>query len=172
MAQLSEILATERVRQTDEQQRTIHLYADGTFYRAYEWSAWLCCVYIKQFKVTKRMVKTVDADMLFVGFPQTSLEKFVPEGSTLNPIDEKHQVLVLSEAMIKGKETTQDNFDQWRTAIPMVQAKENPAPQLDHRPVSLTGVMKKVLEYNVLEHSPMECMTFISDIQRQLVQVL
>jgi len=42
MSQLSEILETERRRDTAEQQRIVYLFQEGTFYRAYEWSAWLC----------------------------------------------------------------------------------------------------------------------------------
>ena len=42
MSQLKEILATERERNSLEQCAVIHLFREGTFYRAYEWSAWLC----------------------------------------------------------------------------------------------------------------------------------
>ena len=60
MAKLADILAIERERVTDFSRRQIHLFADGSFYRAYEWSAWLCCGYINQFKVTKRYNKSID----------------------------------------------------------------------------------------------------------------
>lgn len=43
MAKLADILETEQKRADATQQRIVHLFADGTFYRAYEWSAWLCC---------------------------------------------------------------------------------------------------------------------------------
>ena len=48
-------------RSTVEQCRMIRLYAEGTFYRAYEWSAWLCVRYIQDFKATKRKFKNEDA---------------------------------------------------------------------------------------------------------------
>ena len=41
MPQLKEILETERNRPTLEQCSVVHLFREGTFYRAYEWSAWL-----------------------------------------------------------------------------------------------------------------------------------
>lgn len=60
---------------------TIHLYKEGTFYRAYEWSAWLCVNYVKHdMKVTHKKTKT-SLDFTFVGFPVTSLEKYVPENA-------------------------------------------------------------------------------------------
>lgn len=42
MAKLSEILIAERDRQNRDMWCHVHLYQEGTFLRAYEWSAWLC----------------------------------------------------------------------------------------------------------------------------------
>ena len=38
-------------------QRVIHLFQEGSFYRAYEWSAWLMYRYFHEFKVTHRRMK-------------------------------------------------------------------------------------------------------------------
>lgn len=81
MAKLADILETEQKRADATQLRIVHLFADGTFYRAYEWSAWLCCRYINSFKATKRNNKSVDKEIVFVGFPKASLTKFVPESA-------------------------------------------------------------------------------------------
>ena len=43
MAKLSEILSIEKERADDPALRVIHLYQEGSFLRAYDWSAWLCC---------------------------------------------------------------------------------------------------------------------------------
>ena len=172
MAKLTEILTEERKRDTAEEKRQIHLFADGKFYRAYEWSAWLCCTYINQFKVTKRQIQSVDAPMLFIGFPQTSIEKFSPEGVKPQVVTEGHLLLTLPEIMIKGIDTMPDDFIHWKETIPLSEAKEKPQPVLANRPVSLTGVMKQVLQYKVEQHSPVECMQFVSDLQRQLVELL
>ena len=45
MAKLKEILDAESQRGTLDQCRVIRLYPEGTFLRAYEWSAWLCVRY-------------------------------------------------------------------------------------------------------------------------------
>lgn len=39
MGALTEILTREKQRTTEELQRTIYLYQEGSFLRAYEWSA-------------------------------------------------------------------------------------------------------------------------------------
>ena len=172
MAKIADILQIERNRENTEQQRQIHFFADGKFFRAYEWSAWLCCAYISSFKVTKRHVQSVDAPMVFVGFPQTSMEKFTPQDCSTQQVENGHIVLTLPQTMIRGAESMAADFAQWKESIPIAEAKHNPQPLLAEHPVSLTGIMKKVLEYNVLEHSPIESMQFITNLQRQLTEVL
>jgi len=44
MAKLADILQQERERDTADQWGIIHLYKTGSFYSAYEWSAWLISV--------------------------------------------------------------------------------------------------------------------------------
>lgn len=73
MSQLKEILSTEQERGSLEQCAVIHLFREGTFYRAYEWSAWLCQRYFIELKVTHRLLKGGE-DIIFVGFPLTSLD--------------------------------------------------------------------------------------------------
>ena len=52
MANIKDVLEIESHRESLEQCRVINLFQEGTFYRAYEWSAWLCVRYIQQFKAT------------------------------------------------------------------------------------------------------------------------
>lgn len=78
MAKIKDVLEIESQRASLEQCRFVNLFQEGTFYRAYEWSAWLCVRYIQQFKTTKRLFKNEDTSLVFVGFPITSLQKFIP----------------------------------------------------------------------------------------------
>ncbi len=47
MAKTIEILEIERKRIDTGDFATIHLFVEGSFYRAYEWSAWLCLRYFR-----------------------------------------------------------------------------------------------------------------------------
>ncbi len=76
MAQLTEILDKEHSRTMPEQKREIYLYSDVSFFRAYEWSAWLIVRYIRQLTVIRRAVKRIDAEVVHVGFPKTTLDSF------------------------------------------------------------------------------------------------
>ena len=64
-----------------EQKREIYLYYDGSFFRAYEWNAWLIVRYIRQLTVIRRVVKSIDAEVVHVGFPKTTLDKYKLDGT-------------------------------------------------------------------------------------------
>lgn len=51
----------------------VHLLKEGTFLRAYVWSAWLCCRYLHDFKVTKRMFKDAGQAVAFIGLSDVSV---------------------------------------------------------------------------------------------------
>ena len=54
----------------------IRLYPEGAFYKAYERSAWLACMYQGNLLVKKRFVKKVNLEVRSVGFPKSSLDKW------------------------------------------------------------------------------------------------
>ncbi len=90
MAKLGDILEKEKNRSESGMLRTIYLYQEGTFYRAYEWSAWLCFRYIKQFKPTHRLLKDSADSIVFIGFPVTSLQKYTPDGGEVTYMDDNN----------------------------------------------------------------------------------
>ena len=82
MSLTKELIEQERQQVQAGQSREIHLHKEGTFLRAYDWSAWLCCRYLHEFKVNKRVFKGIDDPVAYIGFPETSLQKCVPEGAS------------------------------------------------------------------------------------------
>ena len=86
MAKLADILQQERERDTAEQWGIIHLYKTGSFYSAYEWSAWLIAVITfndevrmqtkdrKPLAVTRIPMKDSEETFCRVGFPLKSIE--------------------------------------------------------------------------------------------------
>ena len=124
--QLKEVFSKEQSRKEVVDYRTIHLIPEGTFYRAYEWSAWLCHRYVSQFKPTHRLLKNTEDSVVFVGFPMTSLERHIPEGATIAEQEDKTIALILTETVF-GETTTeqlQTDFANWKKSIPLVKSKE------------------------------------------------
>ena len=71
MSNLQEILKTES-ENTDK----IHFYREGVFYKAYEKSAYLFVTYVKPFMVKKQFVKSVNQEVVSIGFPTNSLRSY------------------------------------------------------------------------------------------------
>lgn len=164
MPKLSEILDVEKQRVSPESLRQIRLWTDGSFYRAYEWSAWLCTRYVRQFKVTRRHIKNIDTDVVFIGFPQSSFEKFRVEGSTVEQWEDKGILMTLPEELVhpdREDSTLSEEYQNWRATIPLAQKTEDGKVKEGQpkagQPVSMTGIMRQILEFQVENHSPIEC---------------
>lgn len=170
--QLKEIFAKEQSRSEMVQLRTIYLVPEGTFYRAYEWSAWLCHRYVSQFKATHRLLKNTEDSVVFVGFPMTSLERHTPEGATVMEQEDKTMALILAENVFgeTTAEQLQMDFANWKKSVPLVKSKTN--SELGIKNFELKNdeldILKRILAYPIEQHSPIEVMTFLSEIKQQL----
>ena len=182
MAQLKDILEIERKRVSEGIYSTIYLFPEGTFYRAYEWSAWLCCRYMYQFKATRREQKTEltdDASTVFIGFPVISLAKYLPEGAQTVTNDDKSVVITLSSNIFHETENAEsllEDFRHWKSAVPMAQSRkatlrDDMKGNEDMQPHRLSEVMLRVLAFPVEQKTPMECMAFIAEIKQQLTKL-
>ena len=75
MSVTKELVEQERQLVQTGHHGDLHLHREGTFLRAYEWSAWLACHLLHDFKVSKRAFKGIDQPVAYIGFPETSLTK-------------------------------------------------------------------------------------------------
>lgn len=74
MKPIREILREERPETT-----TIWLHREGTFYRAYQYSACLFARHIKEYKVHHKFYKNVQQEVFYLGFPAHHLQKLLME---------------------------------------------------------------------------------------------
>lgn len=79
----AEILSLE-----DSNQNKIYLFKEGSFFKAYEHSAFLFHRYIHEFKLSRRFIKTVNRPVISLGFPEASLRKWF-YAFPINTISEK-----------------------------------------------------------------------------------
>lgn len=183
MAQLKEILEIERNRMFNGPYSTIYLFQEGTFFRAYEWSAWLCCRYVNQFKATRREQKIsseVDSTLVFIGFPITSLSKYLPEDAHTATNEDKSVTITLPLSIFNESEDQKsllEDYNHWKQSIPLTATrkgslKEDLKNVLDAPPHRLSEVMLRVLAFPIEQKTPMECMSFIAEIKQQLTTLL
>ena len=87
----------------------IRLYLEGSFYKAYERSAFAFCTRIKDYKVLRKESKTLGRDILYVGFPMTALDRTLAD-SIIQTIDEKTLRIILPAPI------SLNGFEEWRDA--------------------------------------------------------
>lgn len=180
MAKIKDVLEIESHRESIEQCREINLFQEGTFYRAYEWSAWLCVRYVQEFKTTKRLFNNIDEGLVFVGFPVTSLQKFTPEGATVSLGDDKSAHLLLPSSVfqdVSDIEQLKNEFANWKQSVPLT---ENAKKEIEvekygtsgGHPTRLTEIMHHILAYPIEQKSPMECMSFLAEIKKRIADII
>lgn len=178
--QLKEIFAKENSRKELADYGTIYLVPEGTFYRAYEWSAWLCHRYVSQFKVTHRQIKNTEESVVFVGFPITSLERYVPENASVVEMEDKVIALVLHENIWGDGfdlERSQADFNNWKSCVPLAKSKTTKSKIVkveDDSSVkaeSIEEVIRRILAYPIEQRTPLETMIFLSQVKQQLSEL-
>ena len=179
--QLKEIFAKETSRTEEVHYRTIYLVPEGTFYRAYEWSAWLCHRCVSQFKPTHRLLKNSDESVVFVGFPQTSLDRYTPEGATISVGEDKVVEMVLADDLLVCDMTIEDlkqDFENWKSCVPLTESskrrlqEEKQLQKKEVAPMRMTDVMHRIISYPIEQHSPLETMAFLAEIKQQLLEII
>lgn len=140
MPKIEEILHYEAEKQSNE----VVLFLEGKFWKAYEKSAYVLTM-LYGFKPSKRYVKLVNQDIISVGFPQESLQKYIGNEKT-----------EYSEKLIRvwcNKEQNEDAFINWKTTtrikeikILSVQKEEKSKPS----PVSEIGLPVFRVAYDLL----------------------
>lgn len=178
MAAIKEILEFESSREGEEMQRSIHLFQEGSFFRAYEWSAWLMCRYIHEFKVTHRRMKGIEQSVVLIGFPVTSLSKWLGDGLERHDVGDKHMMFKLAADVFSDiceGETAENVFESWKSQQPIVEKPLKAAAATEAVPsspaVSLTAVAQRIMSFPIEAKSPIECYKFLSEIKQQLAML-
>ncbi len=185
MSVTKELIEHERQLVQTGQLRDVHLHKEGTFMRAYEWSAWLCCRYLHEFKVNKRAFKSIEQPVAYIGFPETSLDKWMPEGGEQRVEGEKHLLVTLPEVMMTDNpDDLTTAYLEWKEAIPLTEATSgmhkksggkndgNNVDGTDGIPLTLTAIMQRVLAFPIESKSPLECMIFLADIKQRMAALV
>ncbi|MBQ3753258.1 MAG: hypothetical protein II864_06895 [Prevotella sp.] len=161
----------EKLKAEERNERTVRLWPEGTFYKAYERSAFLFVKQVREYSPRRRYIQAVGQDVLSIGFPQTVLESL---GMHHAPATDGAEVIQLSAAL------DEQQFLLWRDSV----AKEQPssavvsAPsqaalseseeikaQSGIKPATEQPVIKRLREFNLASATPLDCMLLVSELQ-------
>lgn len=160
----------------------ISLFLEGTFWKAYEQSAFLFVKGIKSYKLSVKYMKVVSAHVVSLGFPDSAIDS-VLAGFNYQFVNEK-QILIEMNICY-----TSAIFEEWKeetvaahkvTPPPVTSAVVQPMVQAVVHPVAAKqsaaeGLLHQLLADHLLalqidKKTPLECMQFLSAWQVLLKQ--
>ena len=180
MAQIKDVLEIESKRETLEQCVVIHLFEEGTFFRAYQWSAWLCHRYIKEFKPTHKRLKQGDETLIFVGFPVSSLMNYVSSQSQLITKSEKQVDLVFPLSVIGDVldvSCLETEYLNWKSSIPLSESSKKKSSETllqykDIATITVEELLKEVACYPIEQKTMMESIAFLSHLKQKVLNII
>lgn len=154
--QIKEILAIEEKNKSD-----IHLHKDGLFWRAYDVSAYQFVKYFRQFKLTKKRMKTVQKELVYLGFPESTFVVLIEEAerSSYDIRRSEQHIAIMGLPAIMG-----NDYEEWFDALSVTTKK-----QKEHFGKNLQEeIIEKVRSYPILEKSPLETQAFVLALQKTI----
>ncbi|MBU0682763.1 MAG: hypothetical protein ABIH85_07475 [Candidatus Omnitrophota bacterium] len=161
---------TEIQKLEKDNTKFINLTRGGLFCRAYETSAMLFAQNLKQFNVQKKYYKGINATLVFIGFPGSVLESIINVAKSKGyAVAENTDDLTIR---IKTKGIAEASFKEWKNSI-CYSAGKTADTELSR--VNLrnneVNIIPKLRSYSVAEHTPIETMQFVMQLQKDLAEM-
>ena len=159
----------EKLEAEQQDEPLVLLYMEGMFWKAYEQSAMRFTKEVKAYKLQKRYVKTVNSEIVSMGFPNGSLQD-VLKGRDFMKVNEKLISFRVETAF------TAAEFEEWKSALPLESEGTSPSAATlvgkgDARfSEAERNVLSQLAAFRVEKASPLECMMLVSDLQALLKQ--
>lgn len=180
MTDFNIVLENEKKRSDVKEVRKIYMYPEGSFMRAFDYSAWLWCKYIKDFKAIRRKIKDSDETVVQIGCPLSSLSKHLPEEAVMEQNPDGSVVITLTENIIPDDADLAEMAsvaEDWMLSCRQVsesvaKPKKVPAEYFERQPLTITGIMQQILAFPIENKSMAECVSFLSGIKIQLAKLI
>jgi hypothetical protein len=143
---------------------TIYLHKEGLFWRAYEVSAYLFVSHIKEYRPIKKYYRVVEDEVIYIGFPHTSLE-------SISTILATHNILVKDEKLTKVAVSSvdQDLYQSWKKSIDIIEPIIKDAkPFVSDTP---TMILKEIASYPLAARTPIEVQRYLYDLQERIISL-
>ena len=177
---LTDKFAREKERKDISDWKTIYLYREGTFLRAFNASAWLLATYVyndefrkqlggKQPLQVQHLMSKTNGDYIFAGFPVASIDKYVTMCDKRN---ENSDVVVLTMCdiiapLFQTAEEYEEAYAKYLASLPPAKEKKDKPKQQqsfnsedDGANVMASGglfeILRSIVAYPLEEKTPLE----------------
>jgi hypothetical protein len=140
-----------------------YLINEGLFWRVYEKSAFLFVKRIKQYSLIKRHYKVIDNELVYLGFPDKSLEE------VLRTSNESGFTVTRKEGLIEitGFEDI-NGFAEWKNELDLFSNENKALPANETTKEFASPVIDAIRKFPVAERTPIECQQFIVELQNTI----
>lgn len=177
---LTDKFAREKERKDISDWKTIYLYREGTFLRAFNASAWLLATFVyndefrkqvggKQPLQVQHLMSKTNGDYIFAGFPVASMDKYV---TMCDKRDENSDVVVLTmydiiAPLLQTAEEYEEAYAKYLASLPPAKDKKDKPKQQqsfnsedDGANVMASGglfdILRSIVAYPLEEKTPLE----------------
>ena len=177
---LTDKFAREKERKDISDWKTIYLYREGTFLRAFNASAWLLATFVyndefrkqvggKQPLQVQHLMSKTNGDYIFAGFPVASIDKYV---TMCDKRDENSDVVVLTmydiiAPLFQTVEEYEEAYAKYLASLPPAKEKKDKPKQQqsfnsedDGANVMASGglfdILRSIVAYPLEEKTPLE----------------
>ena len=187
-----DILTAEKQRKPEDMYK-IYFYSVGNWWRAYEWSAYLCNIFPNGLDEKNRLTIThrndKSGDYVFVGLQSASFDKYLPmamKDLNVGINDESFSVDV--SAFIKDKNIQvyfPEELSQWKESIPIkVENNINSETNDKKKPIivhndgnkqipnpTVMEILQDIMYYPLGNKTPMDNIEFIGNIKNKIIRI-
>ena len=149
--------------ESEKPEGVIRLVEANGFYRAYNQSAYYFHQAIAQHKVTKKFVKNINQEIVYVGFPLDKLLERIGDRS------HKKTELGYDVELAAGELPDEAAYDEWRATVPTEVASRGDVNSLPASGDELYhSVCERIRVYPMETKSLIECVSFLADLKKTL----
>ena len=193
---LTDKFAREKERKDISDWKTIYLYREGTFLRAFNASAWLLATFVyndefrkqvggKQPLQVQHLMSKTNGDYIFAGFPVASIDKYV---TMCDKRDENCDVVVLTmcdiiSPLFQTVEEYEEAYAKYLASLPPAKEKKDKPKQQqsfnsedDGANVMASGglfeILRSIVAYPLEEKTPLETVDEFRRLKRLALRML
>jgi hypothetical protein len=160
---LSEICSTEK-----ENRNRIYLYKEGSFWKAYERSAYLFVGHVREYQTKKRYIKNINMEVVSTGFPDSALSR-ITDGRTL--VSQESGLVVMEIAAT----VCEADYAAWKNGCPLTVPPAVLLPVREEKPAGIEGkagnmelLAGMIRSFPLAGSTLIECMQFVAKLQEHV----
>lgn len=156
----------EKLKITASDTHHVHLFKEGTFWKAYEGSAYLFIKFVRAYKPIRKTVKCVKSSVVSIGFPGNALESVLEDVNLISQTED-YCVVSCTEDIYSENDFLlwKDTIEEQTGAVGKQTHKCAPVVEENSLHSELIG---RIRNFRIESNTPMGCMLFLLQIQQDL----